>query len=97
MAYREFYNGFISQNEAETAKSAGEEQIALEKAIKHCTNALELNLQLPGIYNNRGNVYNDFNEHELAIVDFNAAIDLKPDYAEAYLQSRECFQEHRRT
>lgn len=84
MAYREFYNGFISQYEAEKAKSTGEEQIALEKAIKHYTNALELNLQLPAVYYNRGLVYYSKQEYKRAVDDFTKATILKPDYAESY-------------
>ena len=34
-------------------------------------------------YNNRGNVYNDMDKVNEAIADFNTAITLKPNYANA--------------
>ena len=84
MAYREFYNGFISQNHAEKAKSIDEKQIALEKAIKYYTNALQLNLQQPAVYYNLGLVHYSKQEYDRAVDDFTKATRLKPDYAEAY-------------
>ena len=84
MAYREFYNGFISQNNAGKAKSIAEEQIALEKAIKHYTNALDLNLQLPAVYYNLGLAHYSKQEYDRAVDDFTKATGLKSDYADAY-------------
>ena len=54
-----------------------------EKAVEHYTEALRLNPQLAGVYNNRGNVYNSMGEHDCAIRDFTKAIQLKPDLVEA--------------
>ena len=84
IANRNFYSGLASQNQVDETTTLDEKHEVLKKTIEHYTNALEQNLQLPGIYNNRGNAYNDLNEHEMAIADFNAAIELKPDYAGAY-------------
>ena len=55
-----------------------------EKALEHYTEALRLNPQLAGAYNNRGNVYNSMGEHDCAIRDFIKAIQLRPDFADAY-------------
>ena len=84
MAYREFYNGFISQNKAEEVQAIGEKRKALEIAIKHYTNALELNLQLPAVYYNLGLVHYSKQEYDRAVDDFTKATGLKPDYADAY-------------
>ena len=84
MAYRGFYSGLISQNKANQAKTLKEKRKACEEAIEHYTNALEPNLQLLEVYNNRGVAYRDKGDYELAIEDLNKAIELKPDDAGAY-------------
>ena len=84
MAYRDFYNGLTSQNKANEAKTLNEQRKAYKEAIDHYTNALNQNLQLVPVYNNRGNAYNKIDEHNMAIEDYTKAIELKPDYAEAY-------------
>lgn len=38
----------------------------------------------PKVFINRGTIYSDKQFHELAIKDFNKALELKPDYAEAF-------------
>ena len=84
MAYREFYSGFISQNNSEEVQVTGEKRKALEEAIKHYTNALELNLQLPAVYYNLGLVHYAKQEYDRAVDDFTKATGLKPNYADAF-------------
>ena len=84
LAYRDFDDGLASQNKADKAKSLKEKRKAYEEAIKHYTNALDRNLHLPTVYNNRGNAYSDIGEFEYAIEDYNMVIQLKPDDAVAY-------------
>ena len=84
MVYRDFYNGLISQNKAKEAKTLKEKQKAFKEVIEHYTNALDKDLQLASVYNNRGNAYNNINEYDSAIADFDIAIQLEPNSAEAY-------------
>ena len=82
--YREFYGGLTSQKKADEAKTLKEKQNACKEAIQHYTNALEQDLQLASVYNNRGDAYNNIDEHDLAIVDFNMAIQLDGNLVETY-------------
>ena len=84
MAYRDFYNGLTSENKANEAKTLKEKRKAYKEAIDHYTNALDQNLQLVPVYNNRGNAYNKIDEHNLAIADYNTAIGLNRNLAESY-------------
>ena len=84
MVYRDFYNGLISQNKAKEAKTLKEKQKASKEAIEHYTNALDKDLQLASVYNNRGNAYNNINEYDSAIADFDIAIQLDSNLAEVY-------------
>ena len=59
LAYRDFDNGVESQKKSYEAKSLKEKRKALKEAVRHYTNALNRNLQLFPVYNNRGNVYHD--------------------------------------
>ena len=91
MAYREFYEGLTWKDEADKAKVPKEKQRTYKKAVVHYTKALELDLQQPAIYNNRGNMYVAIGEIDSAINDFNKAIELKPDYANAYNNRGEAY------
>ena len=84
MAYRDFYNGLTARTRAHEAKTLNEKQRACKKAIDYYTNALDRNLQLAPVYNNRGNTYLSKGEYEHAITDYNSAIQLEPDYAKPY-------------
>ena len=84
LAYRDFYSGLTSENEADGAKTLKEKREACKDAIKHYTNALERELQLHEVYNNRGIIYCNIDEVDKAIEDFNKAIELNPDHAIAY-------------
>ena len=84
MAYRDFYNGLTSQNKANEVKTLKEKRKAYKEAIDHYTNALNQNLQLVPVYNNRGNAYNKIDEHNLAIADYNTAIGQNRNLAESY-------------
>jgi len=90
-AYKEFYDGLTWKDEADKAKVPKEKQRAYKKTVAHYTKALELDLQQPAIYNNRGNTYVAIDEIDSAINDFNKAIELKPDYANAYNNRGEAY------
>ena len=84
MAYRDFYDGLASQNKMTEARTSQEKQKACEAAIEYYSNALDRNLQLAPVYNNRGLAYNSKREFDLAIEDFKQAIELKLTDAGAY-------------
>ena len=79
LAYRDFYNGLASQNRANQANTLGEKRKACEEAIEHYTKALDRNLQLAPVYNNRGSAYNIKGDFDRAIADFTKAMQLIPD------------------
>ncbi len=85
MAYREFYEGLTWKDEGDETKVPKEKQQTYKKAIVHYTKALDLDLQQPAIYNNRGNMYVAIGEIDKAIADLSKAIELKPDYAKPYV------------
>ena len=82
--YRDFYGGLTSQNKANEAKTLKEKRNAFKEAIVYYTNALEQDLQLASVYYNRGNAYNNIDENDLAIADFNMAIQLGSNLVETY-------------
>ena len=84
MAYKGFYEGLSWKDEGDKEKVPEEKQRVYQKTIEHYTKALELDLQQPAIYNNRGNTYAAIGEIDKAINDLSKAIELKPDYANAY-------------
>ena len=84
MAYREFYKGNTLQRKVDEAKTNEEKQGIHKKSIEHYTNALERDLQLPTVYHNRGIVYAQKGEPDLAITDFTKAIELNPNVPEFY-------------
>ena len=91
MAYREFYEGLTWKDNSDKAKVPEEKQRAYKKAVVHYTKALELDLQQPAIYNNRGNMYVAIGEIDKAVNDLSKAIELKPDYTNAYNNRGEAY------
>ena len=71
--YTEFFYGLTYQKSEEYSK-----------AIKHYSNAIELDPQLTIAYNNRGSAYDSKNKYDYAIADFSIAIMLKSDDATVY-------------
>ena len=84
LAYRDFYSGIAAQNKVDEARTLKEKRKTCTEVIEHYTNALNQNLELSPVYNNRGTAYKDIDEHDLAIADFEKAIQLNPDDAGAY-------------
>ena len=83
-AYTEFYKGVTSQDRADSANTEAERQKCYNDAIAHYTEAIDLNPELTGAYNNRGVAYRSAGDFEAAIEDFNKAIDLDPEDALFY-------------
>ena len=72
-AYAEASHGYVKQRERQ-----------YEAAIKHYTDALQLNPDLAEIYHNRGTLQNLLGHSESAIADWDAALARNPDFTEAY-------------
>ena len=83
-AYTEFYRGLACRRSIASAETPAKEKELNEAAIRHYTAAIELKLNLFGVYNSRGLAYADNGRYDLAIQDYDTAIDLNPEYAEAY-------------
>ena len=83
-AYTAFYQGVTSQERAASAKTEKERQRWSNEAITHYTEAIDLNPEDAGAYNNRGNAYHNTGDFESAILDYNKAIDLNPEDARVY-------------
>ena len=81
-AYTEFYKGATCQDRGDSTKNPADKRY--DKAIKHYTEAIDLNPKLIQAYNNRGNVYRSKDKFDAAIQDYNTAIALNPEFAEAY-------------
>ena len=58
--------------------------------------AIELNPNSAIAYNSRGIAYREKGDFDRAIEDYNKAIELTPDYAEAIYQSWGCLRQQRR-
>ena len=82
--HAEFLKGLTCQNKLEEAKTLKEKQEHCEDAIKHYTEALKLNDEYAGAYNNRGNAYADKGDFDRAIKDYSKVIDLNSKDAVAY-------------
>jgi len=52
--------------------------------IEYFTNAIRIDIEYAGTYNNRGVAYYMKGEYDRAIRDYNKAIESNPDYAKAY-------------
>ena len=85
MAYREFYSGITWKNKGNEANSPEEKQEAYKEAVRHYSSALDRNLQLVAVYNNRGDAYRILGKIGKAIADFTTAIELQSDYAKPYV------------
>ena len=72
-AYAEASHGYRKQKEKK-----------YKAAIKHYTDALQLNPDLAEIYHNRGTLQSLLGHPESAIADWNAALARNPDFTEAY-------------
>ena len=83
-AYTEFYKGLTCQQRANSAKTQVETQCWNDAAIKHYTDATELNHDLTEAYNNRGNVYAEKDDFDRAIQDYNIAMELNPKNGNVY-------------
>jgi len=68
-----------------TGERASAEQVLIyDRAIADHTEAIRLNPNHAGAYNNRGVAYAEKGDHDRAIADYTQAIRLNPDYADAY-------------
>ena len=83
-AYTEFYKGFTSRDRADSAKTEVKREKWYNEAIKHYTEAINLNPELTEAYNNRGLAYAGKGDFAAAIEDFNKTIDLDPEDARFY-------------
>ena len=72
-AYVEASHGYVKQRKRQ-----------YKAAIKHYTDALQLNPDLAEIYHNRGTLQNLLGQPERAIADWDAALARSPDFTEAY-------------
>ena len=86
-AYTEFYKGLTFQGRVDSAKTEAERKRLYNDAIKHYTEAIELNPENASVYNNRGVAYRDKGDFDAASEDFNKAIELDPEYAGVYSNS----------
>ena len=68
-----FYQGFALYNKGE-----------YKEAIEKYDEAIELNPNYAGFYNNRGLAKSELGQHQEAISDLNKAIELNPIFSEAY-------------
>ena len=72
-AYAEFYKGLSSWNEGNR-----------QQAIGHYSKSIELNPQMPGPYNNRGDAYSQEGDIDRALQDYDKALALDPKHPLAY-------------
>lgn len=56
-----------------------------ELALHYFNKALSIDPNLVGVIYNRGNLYSALHEWDKAIADYNLAIELNPQYYEAYI------------
>lgn len=56
-----------------------------EIALQYFNKALNISPTLVGVIYNRGNLYSSLQQSDKAIVDYNLAIELEPQYYEAYI------------
>jgi tetratricopeptide (TPR) repeat protein len=56
----------------------------LEKALSECELAIQLKPDLAGVYNYRGEIYEEMEQFESAIINYQKAIELSPDFKNAW-------------
>ena len=61
---------------------------AADEALRDCNAALELKPDTPAWRVNRGLVYSNARQFDLAIKDYDEALRVKPGYVDAYLAAR---------
>ncbi len=84
---REVYDIATPQNYALAFYKRGnarKEMGDLSGALSDYTKALDLDSNLPQVYNNRGNILKAMGDYEAAIKDYDRAIELNPRFAFAY-------------
>ena len=83
-AYTEFYTGLTCQERGDSAKNSEKKQEWYDKAIKHYTEAIDLNPEFPDAYNSLGTVHEKKGGVYEAIKAYSKAIELKPRFSELY-------------
>ena len=83
-AYTEFYRGFACQKRGDEATASEKKQKWYKEAVKHYTQAIELNPDHVSAYYNRGNAHSNLRDYKSAFDDYTHAIELNPDFADAY-------------
>ena len=83
-AYTEFYRGYACQQRGEEATASEKKQKWYEEAVKHHTQAIELNPNLAEAYHNRGAAHEQRSDYQSAIIDFDKAIELDSNYGYSY-------------
>jgi Tfp pilus assembly protein PilF len=63
------------------------------QALNYFSKAVKADKKNPGIYSNRGNVYQFLKQYDLAFKDFDKAISLKKNFAEAYYNKANCYKD----
>ena len=82
----EFGKGVICQNRASLENNMQEKSKWYEKADEHFTEALKLKSDFTEVYIHRGSVFRDVDQFDPALKDFNTAIEMDPESANAYNQ-----------
>ena len=80
----EFAKGVIYKNRADLENNRQEKLKWYEKAYEHLTEGLKLKSDFTEAYITRGAVFRDVGEFDLALKDFNIAIETDPEFANAY-------------
>ena len=83
-ANTEYNLGVILQNRRDEANNPQERAQYNQKAIKHLTKAIQLNLDYTESYKNRGVAYDFKGDYDSAIEDYSTRIKQNPNDAEAY-------------
>ena len=83
-ANTEYNLGIILQNRRDEADNPQKRAQYNQKAIKHLTNAIRLNLDYIESYKNRGVAYHIKGDYDRAIEDYSTMIKLNPSDAEVY-------------
>lgn len=82
--YTYFCRGIAYAKRGDEVTDIKEKQKEYKEAINHYTKAIDLKLDLPEAYYNRGNAYNAIEALDLAIKDYNVALALNPNDFDYY-------------